>query len=168
MSDLTVRLEHIEQVAAIRRLKHSVYCDGIDRLVAGDTSARAALSAHLSADVVADWTGRELMTGKATVEAIFFEQVPATLSFSQHRVLNEVIDIDGDVATASWYLDCPAVFRPGNVRKIEGSALLLGRYQEELVRDNGVWKWRRITALLDVMQTLGHDWQAVGRRAGNR
>ncbi len=168
MSDLTARLDHLEQVAAIRRLKHSVYCDGIDRLVAGDSSARAALSTHLADDIVADWSGRELMTGKAAVEAFFFEEVPATLSFSQHRVLNEVIDIDGDVATTSWYLDCPAVFRPGNVRKLEGSALLLGRYREELVREHGIWKWRRITALLDVVQMLGHDWSAVVRRVGNR
>ena len=139
MSDLAARLDHLEQVAAIRRLKHSVYCDGIDRLVAGDTSARAALSAHLTDDIVADWTGRELMTGKTVVEAFFFEELPATLSYSQHRVLNEVIDIDGDVASASWYLDCPAVFRPGNVRKLEGSALLLGRYREELcARERGV------------------------------
>ena len=66
-------------------------------------------------------------------------EVPATLSYSQHRVLNEVIDIDGDVATASWYLDCPAVFRPGNVRKLEGSALLLGRYLfEEECLDAGL------------------------------
>ena len=108
------------------------------------------------------------MSGKASVERFFFEEVPATLSYSQHRVFNEVIDIDGDAATASWYLDCPAVFRPGNVRKLEGSALLLGRYREEYVREHRVWKWRRITALLDVVQMLGHDWAAVGRREGNR
>lgn len=60
------------------------------------------------------------------------------------------------------------MFRPGNVRKLEGSALLLGRYREEYVRENGVWKWRKIAALLDVVQMLGHDWAAVGRREGNR
>lgn len=60
------------------------------------------------------------------------------------------------------------MFRPGNVRKLAGSILLLGRYREGIVRQNGGWKWRRITALLDVVQMLGHDWGAVGRREGNR
>ena len=168
MTDLAARLAHLEDLEAIRRLKHATYCAGIDRLVAGDASGKAAISAHLTEDVVGDWTGRELMIGKAAVEAFLFEEVPAVLSYSQHRVLNDVIDIDGNSATASWYLDCPAVFRPGNMRKIQGSGILIGRYQEQYVREGGVWKWRRITALLDVVQDLEHYWSAAIQRERNR
>lgn len=168
MSDLASRLDHLEQIEAIRRLKHAVYCGGVDRLVAGDPGGKSAISAHLADDVVGDWSGRDLMVGKAAVEAFLFEEVPSVLSYSQHRVMNDVIDIDGDTATASWYLDCPAVFRPGNMRKIHGSGIIIGRYQEHYVRQHGVWKWRRITALLDAVQVFEQNWSAAVQRERNR
>lgn len=168
MSDLAARIDYLEQLEAIRRLKHSTYCDGIDRLVAGDKSGKAAISAHLTEQVVIDFSGRDLLEGKAAAEMFLFEGVPATLSYSQHRVMNDVIDIDGNTATALWYLDCPAVFRPGNVRGIEGSAIILGRYEEQYVRENGVWKWRRITALLDAIQPFKHNWSTAVQQNRNR
>ena len=32
------------------------------------------------------------------------------LSYSQHYVFNEVLDISGDTATGLWYLNCPVIF----------------------------------------------------------
>ena len=130
-------------------------------MVAGDERAAAEIAAHLADDVVADFTGFDLMEGRAAVEHFLFRHVPAVLSYSQHRVMNEVIDIDGDTAHALLYLDCPVVFRPGNALGIDGSAFIAGRYEEDYVREHGVWKWRRITALLDTVAGFEHNWNGA-------
>lgn len=168
MNSIEARLDHLERLEAIRRLKHYTYCRCVDRLVAGDATARQEISAHLCDDVVADFTGFELMEGRAAVEHFLFEHVPSVLAYSQHRVMNDVIDIDGERANALWYLDCPVVFRPGNALGIEGSAMIAGRYQEEYVRDAGTWKWRRITALLDTVKAFAENWNGATQLETNR
>ncbi len=168
MTDLASRLERLEHIEALRRLKHYTYCRCVDRLVAGDVSARKEISAHLANGVAADFTGFDLFEGKAAVEDFLFRHVPSVLSYSQHRVMNEVIDIDGNTAHGLWYLDCPVVFRAGNGLDIEGSALIAGRYEEDYVCENGVWKWRRITALLDTVQDFEKNWSAAVQLERNR
>lgn len=168
MSALAARIDHLEQLEAIRRLKHYTYCRCVDRVVAGDVTARAAISARLCDDVVADFTGFPLMEGRAAVEAFLFEHVPSVLAYSQHRVTNDVIDRDGDHAEALWYLDCPVVFRPGNVLGIEGSAMIAGRYRETCRCEDGTWKFLRITALLDTVKAFAANWNGAVQLESNR
>ena len=168
MSDIEARIDHLEQLEAIRRLKHHTYCRCVDRVVAGDTGARAEISAHLCEDVVADFTGFPLMEGRAAVETFLFEHVPSVLAYSQHRVMNDVIDRDGDTATALWYLDCPVVFRDGNALGIHGSAMIAGRYEERYRREDGVWKFHCITALLDTVKAFAENWNGAVQLETNR
>ena len=81
---------------------------------------------------------------------------------------NEVIDIDGDTATGIWYIDCPADFHSGNPTGLEGSGFIAGRYKEEYVRIDGVWKWKKITALLDVQAGFGQNWNSAQQIEDNR
>ena len=158
MTDLETRIQRLEDLEAIRRLKHYYSCHCVDRGVAGDRQAIAETISRFADDVVADFTGLPLLEGKEAVAEFYAEGVPAFLSWCQHRVMNEVINIDGDVATADWYIDCPAVFREGNPTGIVGSSFIAGRYHEEYARVDGTWMWKRITALLDVQNSFGDHW----------
>jgi hypothetical protein len=83
------------------------------------------------------------------------------LSYSQHHVCNEVIDIDGDRATGSWYVHCPVNFTETSPAAKVAPGLLMGRYEEDHVREDGVWKWRRIVALLDAVAPGECPWSGA-------
>ena len=168
MTDLEQRIKHIEDLEEIRRLKHYYYCHCVDRAVAGETGAIEETISRFCEDIVAYFTGLPLAEGKEAVAAFYAQGVPAFLSWCQHRVMNDVIDIDGDSATASWYVDVPCVFRAGNPTGVEGSGFINGRYQEEYVREDGVWKWCRITALLDTQKPFADNWADVVQVSSNR
>ena len=159
MSKLESTIKELQDLEEIRRLKHYYYCMCVDRGVGlGDQDALAQTVSHFTDDIVADFTGFPLTRGKEAVGEFFTQTVPSLLTWCQHRVMNDVITIDGDTATGEWYVDCPAVFRAGNPTGAEGSAFIAGRYKEAYVREDGVWKWSRITAFLDVMNPFEVNW----------
>ena len=160
MSDLEARIKILEDREEIRRLKHYYYCTCVDRGVGlGDQDALAELVSRLSDDVVCDFTEFPLAVGKKAATEFFAVGVPAFVSWCQHRVMNEVISINGDTATGEWYVDCNAVLRTGHpLGKSAGSTLIVGRYEEQYAREGGVWRWKRITAFLDVHNSFGDNW----------
>ena len=168
MSNLEARIQHLEDLEAIRHLKHHYYSHCIDRSVAGESAAIEETISRFADDMVVDFTDFPPMEGKEAVAAFFAQGVPALLSWCQHRVMNEVIEIDGDTARGRWYVDCPVVFRDGNPFDITGPGFVGGRYEEEYVRENGVWKWRKITALLDVTNSFSKNWEGVTQLFENR
>jgi len=168
MTDLESRIRQLEDLEAIRRLKHYYYCHCVDRAVAGDARASEETISRFADGIVADFTGLPLAEGKEAVGAFYAQGVPAFLSWCQHRVMNEVIDIDGDTATAMWTIDCPATFRQGNPTGLEGSGFISGRYTEAYIREGGIWKWTKITALLDVQNSFADNWNTARRINDNR
>lgn len=54
--------------------------------------------------VVANFTGFPIAEGKEAVIAFLTKGVPSMLSYSQHHVFNEVIRIEGELATGLWYV----------------------------------------------------------------
>jgi hypothetical protein len=153
---------------AIRDLKHYHYCHCVDRGIAGDESALRETVARFTPDVVADFTGFPLAEGVAAVTAFYLDTVPATLSYAQHRVCNDVIVVDGEHARGLWYFDCPVVFRPGNPLGLQGAGLIAGRYEEEYRRVDGIWKWQRITALIDTLAECDGAWSGARLLRHNR
>ncbi len=166
--DLEQRLQQIEDREAIRALKHHYYCHCVDRAVAGEAGAIEQTLSRFTDDIVADFTGFPVAEGKAAVSAFFAQGVPAFLSYSQHRVCNDVIEIDGDTATGRWYVDCPVVFRDGNPTGNSGPGFIGGRYEERYRREGGVWKFARIVALLDVNAEFQFNWTQARQRFDNR
>jgi len=163
MSDLEQRLQHQEDLEAIRHLKHYNYCHCVDRAVAGEPTAIEDTISRFTDDVVADFTGFPLAEGKDAVTAFYAQGVPSILSYSQHQVFNELIQIDGDKATGRWYVHCPVNFTEASPVGKVAPGLVMGRYEEEYVRENGVWKWRRITALLDVVAPGETPWAGASQ-----
>ena len=70
--------------------------------------------------------------------------------------------------SASWYIDCPSDFIPGNPTGVEGSGFIAGRYQEEYIREDGLWKWKKIIALLDLQTGFSDNWQGAKQIQNNR
>ena len=67
------------------------------------------------------------------------ENLPEVLSFALHWVVNPLITVAGDEARARWYLIEPCTgARSG--RALWGA----GHYDDRLVREGGVWKFREV------------------------
>ena len=154
---------HREDLEAIRRLKHHNYCHCIDRVVAGEAATIEETVSRFTDDIVADFTGFPLFEGIEAVSEFYAVTVPSILSYSQHYVCNEVIDIHDDRASGRWYIHCPVNFTEASPTGKAGPGLIMGRYEEEYVRDDGVWKWRRIVALLDVLAPGVAPWAGVSQ-----
>jgi len=153
MTELEARISRLEAVEEIRKLKHYYYSKCIDRWVClGDEAAISETISRFCSDILIDFTGFPLTRGKEAAAKLFREEVPRALSWCQHRVMNEIIEVNGDWAQAEWYVDCPARFRKGT--RISGSGLIAGRYREEYTREGGLWKWKRIEAHLDVIHKM--------------
>ena len=71
MNDDAARLRQLEDIEAIRRLKHFNYCHCVDRAVAGDAAAIKETLSRFSEDIVADFTGFPLAEGREQVDDFY-------------------------------------------------------------------------------------------------
>jgi hypothetical protein len=169
MSDLAARIRRLEDIEEIRRLKHYYYARCVDRMVClNDEAAIAETVSRFADDIVIDFTGVPVLHGKTAAAKFYREDVPRSLSWCQHRVMNEIIEVDGDIARGEWYFDCPACFRRGGGSGFSGAGLVAGRYKEEYVRQDGVWKWKRIEAQIDVVRRMRNAYKHAKFVARNR
>ena len=132
--DISQRLERIESIEQIRNLK-ALYCDLCDEGYDAD-----ALCDLFTEDGV--WDGGRLgrFEGRGRMHR-FFTNMPNVMSFAIHHVTNPAIDLsdDGKSAEARWYLIQMAT------QKSENRAVwLAGRYVDQLILQEGVWKFRHI------------------------
>jgi ketosteroid isomerase-like protein len=129
--ELERRVRQLEDVEAIRALK-ARYCLAVDER---DEDAWAGL---FTEDAV--WDGGEFghYEGRAAIRA-FFRDIPRTLSFAVHYVMNPLIQVDGDTGRGTWYLLEPCTFTDGN-RGVLGAA----RYDERYVRERDGWRFREV------------------------
>lgn len=132
VGELERRVRVLGDVEAIKRLKHR-YPDACDRGYDADT-----LAALFAADAVWDgglfgrYEGREAIRD-------FFRGVSSDIVFAMYYMMNPIIDVDGDLATGTWYLFQTCTFAEGNT-PIWGAA----RYDEEYVREADGWKFRNL------------------------
>ena len=126
------RLRRLEDLEAIRRLKHRYanYCD--------EGYPPDALASLFTENAV--WDGHALgrFEGREAIRK-FFAGCSKTVSFAVHHVTNEVIDLDGDRATADWVLWQPIVFARGN-----RAAWLAARYHDRYLRVGERWLFEHV------------------------
>ena len=168
MSSAEQRIQRLEDLESIRHLKHYYFCHCVDEGIAGDEQAAEKIASRLTDDVVLDFTRMPLFEGKQAVLEFLAGVVPDVISWAQHRVVNDVIEVDGDRASGVWYVDCPVVYREGKLPGLEGNCLVAGRYEEEHRRVDGVWKFSRIVALVDVQSSSEVNWRDAEWRRSNR
>jgi hypothetical protein len=134
-SELEKRIGILEDIEAIKRLKarYCAVCDD-DHNPGEITKLFAANGIWESADA-----GRN--EGHDAIRRLF-EGFRDRISFSQHNVMNPIIEVNGDQAKASWYFMGPFTFRKGNRQY-----WLAARYEDDYVKINGEWKFKHLRAI---------------------
>jgi len=128
--DLNQRIARLESIEAIKQLK-AAYCALCDNGYPADELVQL-----FTEDAV--WDGGPTLGQIRGHEALraFFASVPPRKPWAAHLVMNPVIEVDGDRATAVWQL-----VMPHNVRSngTDRSRWQLGTYNDEYVRVDGRW-----------------------------
>lgn len=150
--DTAARLQILEDIEAIRRLKAS-YCYLVDAAVAGDPGKWDEFMTHFVDDAWIDFEMFGRHEGKQAIGRFYRELVGSSLSYSAHMVGNPLIEVEGPTARGSWYVHVPVTIRPRNE-----AAWLQGRYQEEYLKVDGQWRWRSITTRFDFITPYDEGW----------
>lgn len=146
MTDLEKRLTRMEDIEAIKQLK-AEYCDICD-----DDHNPDRITTIFASDGI--WEGGSFgqAQGHAAIRELF-KKFQTLISFSQHQVLNPVITLDGDRATARWYFFGPFTFYHNNQAK-----WLAARYQDDYVKIDGAWKIKHLRARLRMSTDYEKSW----------
>lgn len=132
LDDLNKRITRLEDLEAIKQLK-ARYCEICD-----DNHNPDRITSVFCEDAI--WEGRGIgkAEGHAAIRELFtgFQKM---MSFTQHMVMNPVIEIDGDRAKGTWYFFGPFTFREGNQAKWQSA-----RYHEDYQKVNGAWKIKHL------------------------
>ena len=76
-----------------------------------------------------------------------FQKFKDMFSFSQHNIMNPIIDVDGNRATAQWYIAGPWDQTEGD-RK----TWMTLRYNDDYVKINGEWKYQHLRVALRMLE----------------
>jgi hypothetical protein len=146
--DLAGRIDRLESIEAIKKLKHLYmnYCDlGYPPDKLGPLFADNAV-----------WTSRDFghHRGRPAIEA-FFGGISAQIVFAAHLAMNFIIDVDNDRGTGKWRILMPCTMAEDGKRV---SRWILGDYDEEYVRFNGVWLFKKIDFLANYNVRFDQSW----------
>jgi uncharacterized protein (TIGR02246 family) len=146
MKTIEERLRVLEDIEEIRKLKarYAAACD--------DNYDADAIAALFTEDAL--WDGGSL--GKADGrEAIrkFFSRAAEFFPFAIHNVMNPIIEVEGDRATAQWYLLQPATMAKGNQ-----AVWLAAVYHDEYVRHDGRWMFKKLTVKPHFLTPYEEGW----------
>ncbi len=147
------RLEHVESVLAITRLKHT-YWHYNDTGLRGDE-----IAALFTEDGV--WSNAELghYEGRDAIRE-FFNGASSAIPFCAHVGMNEIIDIDGNRARARWRCLLPATLAEGGETT---SSLILIDYRDDFVRIDGRWFIEKLDILFNFNIEVPQGWAGQER-----
>lgn len=150
---LEKRVDRLESIEAIKMLKHRymTYCDF--------GYAPDKLGPLFTDDAV--WSSKEfgVHLGRRAIET-FFAGVSSQIVFAAHLAMNFIIDVDGDRGTGKWRILMPCTFMEGG-KKV--SRWLLGDYDEDYVRVQGVWLFKRLDYVMNFSVRFDQDWADVAK-----
>ena len=89
--------------------------------------------------------------GKAAVNAFYQQALSDLVPFVKQFIHNHIITLDGDTGTGLSYLEAKPIFNGE-------SFLVAARFDDEYVRENGRWKFRKMTLLPYFMVPLKEGW----------
>jgi SnoaL-like domain len=135
IAELAKRITILEDIEAIKKLK-ARYCSVCDNDHNPDD-----IVTLFAADGIWEGTDIGAHKGHAAIRKLF-EGFRDRISFSQHNVMNPIIEVNGDRATGQWYF-----LGPFTMRKRNNAVWLAARYEEDYVKVNGEWKFQHLRAL---------------------
>lgn len=133
--ELARRITILEDIEAIKKLK-ARYC-----AVCDDNHNPEKITTLFVEDGIWEGEGIGVHQGHAAIRALF-QRFQEQISFSQHNVMNPIIEVDGERARGAWYLLGPFTFRKGN-----RAVWMAARYRDDCVKVNGEWKFKHLRAI---------------------
>ena len=132
LAELAARITRLEDLEAIKQLK-ATYCDVCD----DDHNPERMVELFVEDGI---WEGKGIARaeGHAEIHALF-TRFGAMMSFSQHMVMNPIIDVSGDTARGTWYFFGPFTFTKNNQATWQAT-----RYLEDYVKRDGRWLFRHL------------------------
>ena len=136
MSTMTLeeRITRLEDIEAIKQLKarYAEICD--------DMHNPERITSVFAEDAIWESPDFGKAVGHAEIKALFtrFQQM---FSFSQHNMMNPIIEVNGNRATGIWYIMGPWTYTKTGEQK--WFAL---RYDDDYVKINGQWKYAHLRA----------------------
>ena len=132
MTELEKRITRLEDIEAIKQLKvrYSHICDDMHN------------PDNIASVFVEDGIWESPDFGKAIGHAAIrelFVNFQKMFSFSQHNMMNPLIEVNGNHATGVWY-----IMGPWNFTETGAKQWFALRYDDEYVKVNGQWKYKHL------------------------
>lgn len=132
MAELEKRITRLEDIEAIKQLKirYSHICD--------DMHNPDRIASVFVADGIWESPDFGQAKGHAEIRELFrkFQQM---FSFSQHNMMNPLIDVNGARATGVWYIGGPWDYAETGEKK-----WFWLRYDDDYVKVDGEWKYQHL------------------------
>jgi hypothetical protein len=146
LAEMERRLTRLEDIEAIKQLK-ARYCEICD-----DDHNPDRITSIFAEDGV--WESAEFGTGRGHAEIRkLFQGFQRRIEFSQHNVMNPIIKVEGDRATAEWYFMGPFRFRDGHQAK-----WIALQYKDDYVKIDGQWKYKHLRINLRLFASYEEGW----------
>lgn len=144
--NLEQRIRRLEDIEALKLLK-SQYAECCDEAYDPDR-----LALLFTQDAI--WDGEVLgrYEGREAIRA-FFAAASKVMPFAIHHVTNPALEIDGDRAYGRWHLWQPCVHVAG-----ETALWIAGRYQDEYRREDGVWRFAKVSFRPNMISPYEAGW----------
>ncbi|MBT4518657.1 MAG: nuclear transport factor 2 family protein [Halieaceae bacterium] len=127
--DLAATIQELKDINDLKQLK-SRYCHLVD---SGNWDELASLWTE---DAECDYSFFGTFKGRdEIVNGFFRDQVGSVSSFNAHMLHNPLIEVDGDSASATWYVTAHTILQPFNK-----AMMMMGVYHDQYERIEGGWK----------------------------
>ncbi|MBJ22130.1 MAG: nuclear transport factor 2 family protein [bacterium] len=143
---LEERISRIEDLEAIKTLK-ATYCEICD-----DGHDPNRIVAIFTEDGTWEIDGVGRARGHVELRALF-TRFGEEISFSQHQVMNPIIELDGDFARGRWYFFAPFTFVENDQAR-----WLAARYEDDYIKLNGTWKIQRLVGQIRMATDYERSW----------
>ena len=147
--DLAARIQRLEDLMEI----HQLFVDYGLALDAGDFDTYASLFAD-EGEVLLGPVGRA--KGRDEIKDLMTKTLPSGVGSSYHIISSPQVQLDGDTATSEvmWTV-------VNRTREGQATLTMIGRHRDELVRENGRWRFARRRGYVDIPSAMPQQ------RAGN-
>jgi hypothetical protein len=146
-SELLLRLQQLEDVEAIRRLK-AEYC-----LACDDNYNPERLAPMFSEDAIWDGGVLGVAEGREGIRE-FFRAASRQVPFALHYVTNPIINVDGHSATGHWLLWEPMTF---NTEKGKQGIWHSASYQDRYIKQDDQWLFQSVTIKIELLSPVGNN-----------
>jgi len=136
LAQLEQRITRLEDIEAIKQLK-ARYCEICDDMHNPDRVIKL-----FAEDGIWESPDFGRAQGHQAIHALF-AKFRDMFSFSQHNIMNPIIEVSGNRAKAMWYIMGPWTYSESKEEK--WFAL---RYDDDYVKIDGAWKYQHLRVVL--------------------